>query len=160
MAGGEIQAVIGARFAIAAARLGAEVMADAMAANEGRVAEGKAGAPDLAEGVAGRIGALEARQAALVAALEAEAALAERAREAQEAALDRLAGAVTALAAQVDAAAARAETAVERAASGEAERRAGLEAFRDTVGLTLAEFLAALERRAEAPVAVRVPQFS
>jgi len=160
VAGGEIQAVIGARFAIAAARLGAEVMADAMAANEGRVAEGKAGVPDLAGQVAGRLGALEARQAALVAALEAEAALAERAREAQEAALDRLAGAVTALAAQVDAAAARAETAVERAASGEAERRAGLEAFRDTVGLTLAEFLAALERRAEAPVAVRVPQFS
>ena len=37
---------------------------------------------------------------------------------------------------------------------------AELAAFRETVGLALAEFLAEIERRGAAPMPVRVPQFS
>jgi flotillin len=160
VAGPGAQAVIGARFALAAARLAAGF------GEEGRLAE--------------RLAAIEARQAAVVAALEAEAARAERARSEQDAALDRLAGAITALAARIDATAAHsdrmaetvAETmtatmttmtsvaqAAEETAATTGARLAELAAFREAVGLTLAEFLAEIERRSEAPMPVRVPQF-
>ena len=137
---GEVQAVIGARFAVAAARLAAEGAATAVteARAEAR-AEAHAEALVDAGGLAARLAALEA------------------ARTGQEAALDRLAGAVATLAAGIDAAAARSEATAAALADG-------LAAFRDTVGLTLAEFLAELERRAEgraeAPMPLRVPQFS
>lgn len=155
VAGPEAQAVIGARFAVAAARLAAGL--------------GEEG------GLAGRLAAIETRQAAILAALEAEAARAERERSEQGAALDRLAGAITALAAGIDAAAARSESVAASVAASVAETMAGtaaqaaeetaarfaeLAAFRETVGLTLAEFLAELERRGAAPMPVRIPQFS
>lgn len=159
VAGPEAQAVIGARFAVAAARLAAGL--------------GEEG------GLAGRLAAIETRQAAILAALEAEAARAERERSEQGAALDRLAGAITALAAGIDAAAARSESVAAsmvasvaasvaetmagtaaQAAEETAARFAELAAFRETVGLTLAEFLAELERRGAAPMPVRIPQFS
>ena len=63
-------------------------------------------------------------------------------------------------------AAARAETMAGARATGRAARRrsgrpaAELAAFRETVGLALAEFLAELERRGAAPMPLRVPQFS
>ncbi|HVH01700.1 MAG TPA: hypothetical protein VM891_01875, partial [Amaricoccus sp.] len=128
---GEVQAVIGARFAVAAARLAAEGAATAVteARAEAR-AEAHAEALVDAGGLAARLAALEA------------------ARAGQEAALDRLAGAVATLAAGIDAAAARSEATAAALADG-------LAAFRDTVGLTLAEFLAELERRAEGRVEVR-----
>lgn len=163
VAGPDAQAVIGARFAIATARLAAGL------GEEGRIVE--------------RLAAIEARQAAILAVLEAEAeaeaARAGRERSDREAALDRLAGAITALAARIDTAAARTETMAETMAESVAETMAGtamrmaeetaarhaeLAAFRETVGLALAEFLAEflaeLERRGAAPMPVRVPQFS
>jgi len=151
VAGPDAQAVIGARFALAAARLAAGL------GEEGRIVE--------------RLAAIEARQAAILAALEARAARAGHERSEQEAGLDRLAGAITALAAHIDSAAARSETVAEtvaeslagtamRMAEETAARRAELAAFRETVGLALAEFLAELERRGAAPMPVRVPQFS
>lgn len=80
-------------------------------------------------------------------------------------------GARFALADRIDTAAARSETIAETmaetlaatiAATTEetATRVAELAAFRETVGLALAEFLAELERRNAAPMPVRVPQFS
>jgi len=151
VAGPDAQAVIGARFALAAARLAAGL------GEEGRIVE--------------RLAAIEARQAAILAALEARAARAGHERSEQEAGLDRLAGAITALAAHIDSAAARSETVAEtvaeslagtamRMAEETAARHAELAAFRETVGLVLAEFLAELERRGAAPMPVRVPQFS
>jgi hypothetical protein len=151
VAGPDAQAVIGARFAIATARLAAGL------GEEGRIVE--------------RLAAIEAGQAAILAALEAEAARAGRERSDQEAALDRLAGAITALAARIDTAAARTETMAEavaetmagtamQMAEETAARHAELAAFRETVGLALAEFLAEIERRGAAPMPVRVPQFS
>jgi hypothetical protein len=116
-AGPELQAIIGARFAAAAARLAA----------------GETGI--LAE----RLAAIEARQTALLAAVEAAAAQAARERADQAAAIERLAAAIGAR---------------------DADQIAELAAFRETLGLTLAEFLADLERRSEAPMPVRVPQFS
>lgn len=163
VAGPEAQAVIGARFALAAARLAAGLGTD--------LGKGAGTGDRLAEGLTERLAAVEARQAALLAALEAGAARAERDRAAQDAALDRLAGAITALADRIDTAAARSETIAETmaetlaatiAATTEetATRVAELAAFRETVGLALAEFLAELERRNAAPMPVRVPQFS
>ena len=152
VAGPDAQAVIGARFALAAARAAAGL------GEEGRLAE--------------RLAAIETRQAAILAALEAEAARAGHERSAQGAALDRLAGAITALAARIDTAAARSEPVAETVAETVAGTMAGtmaraaeeMAAFRETVGLTLAEFLAEVERRAEhdrgAPPPVRIPQFS
>ena len=151
VAGPDAQAVIGARFAIATARLAAGL------GEEGRIVE--------------RLAAIEAGQAAILAALEAEAARAGRERSDQEAALDRLAGAITALAARIDTAAARTETMAEavaetmagtamQMAEETAARHAELAAFRETVGLALAEFHAESERRGAAPMPVRVPQFS
>ena len=74
-------------------------------------------------------------------------------RAEREEAHARLAGAITALAARLDAAAAR-------ESAREADLLAGLDGFRDTVGLALAEFLADLERRGDVPMPLRVPQFS
>ena len=96
VAGPDAQAVIGARFALAAARLAAGL------GEEGRIVE--------------RLAAIEARQAAILAALEAGAARAGHERSEQEAGLDRLAGAITALAARIDSAAARSETMAETVA--------------------------------------------
>lgn len=165
VAGPNTQAVIGARFALAAARLAAGL------GEEGRLAE--------------RLAAIETGQAAILAALEAEAARAGHERSEQGVALDRLAGAIAALAARIDTAASRsdamAETLVEtmietaarmaaqadqavqmsaRTAEETAARLAELATFRETIGLTLAEFLADLERRSAVPMPVRVPQFS
>ena len=131
-AGPGVQAVIGARLAAATARLAADLAPPSSGP-----------APDLA----GRLAALESGQAALAAAAAAEAARAAEARAGQGAALDRLAGSVAALAAGLDAAAAR-----------DSAARETLAGFRESVGLALAEFLAALERR-DAPAAPgRVPQ--
>jgi hypothetical protein len=133
-AGPELSAVIGARFAAAAARLAA--------GDEGALAE--------------RLAAIEARQAAILAAVEAQAAQGvalARVTEALGAVLDRLdvqAETLAAHAGREDMVAGRlAELAAMAGAPG---------AFQETLGVTLAEFLAQLERRAEA--AVRVPQFS
>ena len=129
--------MISARFALAAARHAAGL------GEEGRLAE--------------RLTAIEAGQEAILAALEAEATRAEHERSEQGIALDRLAGAITALAARIDIAAARSETMAEtlvetmaetlagtvaQAAEETAARLAELAAFRETVGLTIAEFLA------------------
>ena len=137
VAGPEVQAVIGARFATAAARLAAGL-----------------GLADGDEGpLAGRLAAIEAGQAAILAGLEAAAVRAGEERVEREEAFARLAGAVTALAAHLDATAAR-------ESARDAARDAGLDGFRDTVGLALAEFLADLERRGDVPMPLRVPQFS
>lgn len=143
VAGPEVQAVIGARFATAAARLAAGLA--------GGLADGDEGP------LAGRLAAIEAGQAAILAGLEAAAVRAGEERAEREEAHARLAGAITALAARLDAAAAR-ESA--RDAAREADLLAGLDGFRDTVGLALAEFLADLERRGDVPMPLRVPQFS
>ena len=139
MAGGEIQAVIGARFAIAAARLGAEV--------DGRRHGGtRAGWPQArraAPNPRGR-GRGPGRRAR---AARRRSSRRSRPRRrwptgAQEAALDRLAGAVTALAAQVDAAAARARWPGDGPLPASRAPRRRSRPSSDTVGLTLAEFLA------------------
>jgi hypothetical protein len=140
-AGPEVQAVIGARYAVAAARLAAGV------AGEG-------------EALADRLAAIEACQATILAALAAATARAERDRAEHDAALDRLAGGIAALADRIDAAAAHAEAVADAVAEGAAAEAAGHAAFRETLGLALAEFLAELERRSAAPMPVRVPQFS
>jgi hypothetical protein len=134
-AGPELQAVIGARFAAAAARLAA----------------GDTGA--LAERLAG----IEARQAAILEGLQAQAAQGvalARVTEALGAVLDRLDDQAAALAAH----AGREDMVAGRLA--ELAAMAGSPAaFQETLGVTLAEFLAQLERRAEA-APTRVPQFS
>ena len=125
-AGSEITAVIGARFAAAAARL---------------VAGAEAGSA-----LDARLAAIEARQAALLAAIEAERAGAE--------ALGRLAAALGQVLQRLDAQAdvLHAHIAREDMVAGrlaELSAIAGAPAdFRETLGLTLAEFLARLENRA------------
>ena len=167
VAGPDAQAVIGARFAIATARLAAGLDRRQPLDDPTRLAEAGGEEGRIVE----RLAAIEAGQAAILAALEAEAARAGRERSDQEAALDRLAGAITALAARIDTAAARTETMAEavaetmagtamQMAEETAARHAELAAFRETVGLALAEFLAEIERRGAAPMPVRVPQFS
>jgi hypothetical protein len=124
-AGPGLVAVIGARFAAAAARLAA--------GSEGALAE--------------RLAAIEARQARILEALEAQAA--------QGAALARVGEALGAVLARLDAQAGREDMVAARLAELAAIAGAP-SAFQETLGVTLAEFLAELERRAE--TAVRVPQ--
>jgi hypothetical protein len=123
-AGPELSAIIGARFAAAAARLAA----------------GDTGA--LAE----RLAAIEARQAAILAALEAQT---------QGAALARVAEGLGAVLERLDAQAGREDMVAGRLAEL-VEAAVAPAAFQETLGVTLAEFLARLERRE----ATKVPQFS
>jgi hypothetical protein len=132
-AGPELTAIVGARFAAEAARL-------ATAADAGPLAA--------------RLAAIETRQAALLAAVEAQAAGIARLAETVGRLIERLeaqAGTLEAHIAREDLVAGRlAELAAIAGAPA---------AFQETLGVTLAEFLAQLERRAaEAPS--RVPQFS
>jgi hypothetical protein len=124
----ELQAVIGARFAAATARLVA----------------GETG------GLAARLAAIEARQAEILAALAAQAA-------APAAGLAAATEALAAIALRLDAQAGREEMVAGRLA--ELAAVAGTpEAFQQTLGVTIAEFLARLERREEALQPTRVPQ--
>ena len=134
-----LQAVIGARFAVDCARL----IADAE----------PGGALDA------RLGALEARQAEMLTALEAQAATG--------AALARLTETLAVALQRLDAQAEVLHTHIahEDMVAGRLTELAALAGtpalFQETLGVTLAEFLARLERRAEEPAApVRVPQFS
>jgi hypothetical protein len=134
-AGPELSAVIGARFAAAAARLAA--------GDTGVLAE--------------RLAAIEARQARILAAVEAQAAqgaAVARVTEALGAVFDRLDVQAETLAAH----AGRQDMVAGRLAEL-AEIAGRPAAFQETLGVTLAEFLAELERRAEA-APTRVPQFS
>jgi hypothetical protein len=124
-AGPGLVAVIGARFAAAAARLAA--------GSEGALAE--------------RLAAIEARQAQILAGIEAQAA--------QGAALARVGETLAAVLERLDAQAAREDMVAARLAEL-AEVAGRPSAFQETLGVTLAEFLAELERRAE--TAIRVPQ--
>jgi hypothetical protein len=140
-AGPEVQAVISARFAAETARIVGDLAAGL-----------DAGGP-----LAARLGAIEARQGEILAALAGRAG--------EGAALQRIAEALAALLPRVEAQAEtlRAHIAREDLVAGrlaELSAMAGTPAaFQETLGLTLAEFLARLERRAEeAPT--RVPQFS
>jgi hypothetical protein len=145
----ELQAVIGARFAAATARLVA----------------GEAG--PLAE----RLAAVEARQMQILALLEAQAAAdpaADDVADVADLAADLVADlaaelapvteALAAVAARLDAQGGREEMIAGRLAelAAVAGRPA---AFQETLGVTLAEFLARLERREEALQPTRVPQF-
>jgi hypothetical protein len=135
-AGPEILAVVNARFAAAAARLAAGA--------EGPLAE--------------RLAAFEARQAAILAAIEAR----------NEAPDDEagLAAAIGGLLQRLDeqAAVLAAHVAREDMVAGRLAELAAIAgapaAFQETLGVTLAEFLAQLERRAEAAAPTRVPHFS
>jgi hypothetical protein len=154
-AGPELMTVVNARFAAAAARIAA---AAATATDGGPLAE--------------RLAGIEARQAALGAAFEAQgtdrATAAVEAREAARATaagIDRLAESVGRLLERLEAQAdtLQAHRAREDAVAGRLAELAAMAgapaAFQETLGVTLAEFLAQLERRAaEAPS--RVPQFS
>ena len=145
-AGPEVQAVISARFAAETARIVSDLAAGA-----------DAGGP-----LAARLAAIEARQGEILAALAGRAA--ERAGA--DAALARIAEALAALLPRVEAQAetlqghiARQDMVAGRLA--ELSAMAGTPAaFQETLGLTLAEFLARLERRAEEGLPTRVPQFS
>jgi hypothetical protein len=133
-AGTELQAVIGARFAAAAARIAAG-------------AEGGA--------LADRLAAIEARQATILAAVEAGQAGVE--------ALGRLAAALARVLERLDAQAdvLHAHIAREDLVAGRLAELSALagtpSAFQETLGLTLAEFLARLEGGA-APAAARTTQ--
>jgi hypothetical protein len=131
-AGPGLQAVVNARFAVDCARLAA-------GAEPGAALDA-------------RLTALEARQAEILAALAAPreglAALAET----LEAALERLDAQAEVLHDHI---------AREDMVAGRLAELAGTPArFQETLGVTLAEFLARLERRAEETAPSRVPQFS
>ena len=133
----ELQAVINARFAAATARLAAGT---------------DAGGP-----LAGRLAAIEAAQAEVLAALDSRAGLGD--------ALGSLAETLTRVLERLDAQSEvlHAHIGREDMVAGRLAELAALAgapaAFQETLGLTLAEFLARLERRAEA-APTRVPQFS
>jgi len=137
-AGPEVQAVINARFAAETARL---------------VAGADAGGP-----LAARLAAIEARQDEIIGALAARAGT--------DAALSRVAETLAALLPRVEAQAEMLEGHIARedivaARLAELAAMAGTPvAFQESLGLTLAEFLARLERRAEEGAPTRVPQFS
>ncbi len=137
-AGPEVQAVINARFAAETARLAAGA---------------DAGGP-----LAARLAAIEARQDEIMAALAARAGT--------DAALTQIAETLAALLPRVEAQAEMLEGHIARedivaARLAELGAMAGTPAaFQETLGLTLAEFLARLERRAEEGPPTRVPQFS
>ena len=137
----ELQAVIGARFAAAAARL---------AAGE---AEASFAAMATTGPLAERLAAIEARQAEILAALEPRAALGgtlARLSETLAAVLDRLDAQSEVLHGHLG----REEMIAGRLAEL-AERATAPEAFQESLGVTIAEFLARLERReAEAPARV------
>jgi hypothetical protein len=141
-AGPEVQAVVSARFAAETARIAADLAAGI-----------DAGSP-----LAARLAAIEARQGEILEALAARAG--------EGAALARVAEALAALLPRVEAQAEalRAHVAREDMVAGrlaELSAMAGTPAaFQETLGLTLAEFLARLERRAEEGPPTRVPQFS
>ncbi len=134
-AGPEVQAVIGARFAALAARL---------------AAGGEGGALDA------RLAAIEARQAALLAAIEARADEAE--------ALARLGAALGQVLQRLDAQAEVLHTHIARedivaGRLAELGAMAGAPAaFGETLGLTLAEFLARIENREALLAAPRTTQ--
>jgi hypothetical protein len=136
-AGPELQAVINARFAAATARLAAGA--------------------DAAGPLAGRLAAIEAAQAGILAALDSRAGLGDT--------LGQLAGTLTRVLERLDAQAEvlHAHIGREDMVAGRLAELAALAgapaAFQETLGLTLAEFLARLERRDEA-APTRVPQFS
>jgi hypothetical protein len=133
-AGPGLQAVINARFAAATARLAVD----------------DAGGP-----LAARLAALEAGQAGILAAVEARAGLDTLARltETLAVVLQRLDAQADVMHAHI----AREDMVAGRLAEL-AELAAGPAAFQETLGVTLAEFLARLERREAEPA--RVPQFS
>ena len=137
-AGPGLQAVVNARFAVDCARLAA-------GAEPGAALDA-------------RLTALEAGQAEMLAALEAQAATG--------AALTRLTETLAELLQRLDAQAAALHAHIARedmvaGRLGELTELAGSPArFQETLGVTLAEFLARLERRAEETAPTRVPQFS
>lgn len=157
-AGPDLQAVVSARFATAAARMAADMVTGMAAGATGPLA--------------GRLAAIEARQDEILSALAAESVRNASMAEMLETTLGRLTdtlaeglteamgGAMQRLEAQ--AAALAGHIAREDIVAGRLAELSALavrpEAFQESLGLTLAEFLAQVERRAEAPL--RVPQFS
>ncbi len=152
-AGPELQAVVSARFATSAARLAAGMVT--------------AEAGDAAGALGRRLAAIEAQQAEILAALATVSVRNESMAEMLETTLGRLtgqleqtlSGAITRLESQAEALAshvAREDIVAGRLAELSAQAIAPA-AFEESLGVTLAEFLAQIERRAEAPV--RVPQF-
>ena len=156
--GPDLQAVVSARFATAAARMAADMVTDMVT---GVAADAGAGP------LAGRLAAIEARQGEILAALAAESVRAASMVDMLETSLGRIAG-------QLEATLAGAMARLEEQAGtlaghiaredivagrlGELSAMAvGPQAFQESLGVTLAEFLAQIERRSEAPV--RVPQF-
>lgn len=137
-AGPDLQGVINARVAIETARL---------------TAAAAPGGP-----LAARLEAIEARQAGILAALEARSGI--------DAALEQLTETLAAALQRLDAQSAvlHGHIAREDMVAGRLAELAALAgapaAFQETLGVTLAEFLARLERRAEETAPSRVPQFS
>ena len=143
-AGPGVLAVVNARYAAEVARLTVAAAAGAGGALDDRLA------------------ALEARQAAILAKLEAR----DAARDSEAAALARLAGTLAEALQRLDAQAEvlHSHIAREDAVAARLTEIAALAGaagdFEERLGLTLAEFLARLEIRAEDGAALRVPQFS
>jgi hypothetical protein len=137
-AGPELQAVINARVAVETARLAASV---------------EPGAP-----LAARLVAIETRQAEILAALAARSGIDDtlaRLTETLAVALQRLEAQSEVLHGHI----AREDMVAGRLAEL-SQLALGPAAFQESLGLTLAEFLARLERRAEETAPSRVPQFS
>ncbi len=147
-AGADVQAVVSARFA----------------AETARIVSGLAAGADGP--LAARLAAIEARQDEILAALAGRATERATERAGTDAALARVAETLAALLPKIEAQAetlqghiAREDMVAGRLAELSAVAGAPA-AFRETLGLTLAEFLARLERRAEEGPPTRVPQFS
>lgn len=159
-AGPDLQAVISARFASAAARMAAGMVTEMVTGLDSGLDSGS----PLAE----RLAAIEARQGEILAGLAAESVRNASMADMLETTLGRLterltetlAGAMQRLEIQAEALAGHMTR--EDIIAGRLAELSALtmrpEAFQESLGLTLAEFLAQVERRAEAPL--RVPQFS
>ncbi len=156
-AGPELQAVVSARFATSAARMAATLV----------TAEAGDAAGALAARLGARLAAIETQQAEILAALATVSVRNESMADMLETTLGRLAGQIEqtlagAIARLEDQAGtlaghiAREDIVAGRLAELSAQAVAPA-AFQESLGVTLAEFLAQIERRSEAPV--RVPQF-
>jgi hypothetical protein len=135
-AGPELQAVVNARFAVECARLAASA--------------------EAGSALAARLAAIEVRQAEIL----------EKLAAGPDESLARLTEALAVVLQRLDAQAAvlHGHIAREDMVAGRLTELAALAGtpalFQETLGVTLAEFLARLERRAEEGVPQRVPQFS
>lgn len=161
--GADLQAVVSARFAASAARMAAGMVGDMVAGAAGGAATGGATGP-----LAARLAAIEARQEEILAALAAESVRSASMADMLETTLGRLTGRLEATLAgtmarlEEQAGTLSGHIAREDIVAGRlgelSAMAVGPAAFQESLGVTLAEFLAQIERRAEMPL--RVPQFS